>query len=174
MEIRVFRRHRWLPILGALIIGLLVGVIARLWMRWISTDPEFSWGGTMGIILGFGIFALAQALVYLFINPSRQRWSVALVRVFGALFSLQLFAAAGAIMFPMVLTGTLALWRQRWFTWLRVVFAAICIGWTLFVAKSEILDKFGWSLVTIGRVTLMLSLYAFIIRALKSTVGTRS
>ena len=30
--------------------GFLLGIIARLWMRWISTDPEFTWSGSIYIV----------------------------------------------------------------------------------------------------------------------------
>lgn len=37
-------------------LGLAWGVAARVWMRLISTAPEFSWAGTLGIIGLSGIF----------------------------------------------------------------------------------------------------------------------
>ena len=36
--------------------GALLGVMARLWMRFISEDPEFTWNGTLFIIGGFATF----------------------------------------------------------------------------------------------------------------------
>jgi len=35
------------------IAGLAVVVVARAWMRWITVDPEFSWSGTIGIVVVF-------------------------------------------------------------------------------------------------------------------------
>ena len=44
--------------------GLTLGVVARLWMRWIVTDPEFTWGGTIGILVGFTLFFTAHSTVF--------------------------------------------------------------------------------------------------------------
>ena len=35
-----------LLLVGGLVGGLLWGALARVWMRFISTDPEFTWDGT--------------------------------------------------------------------------------------------------------------------------------
>ena len=40
--------------MGGLAGGLAWGVIPRLWMRFISTNPEFTWSGTLFIVIGFG------------------------------------------------------------------------------------------------------------------------
>jgi hypothetical protein len=43
-------------IAGYFLTGLVLGVIARFWMRWISTDPEFSLSGTIFIVGAFALF----------------------------------------------------------------------------------------------------------------------
>ena len=46
-----------LPVMSTLAIGVLggaaLGIVARAWMRLISEDPEFSWSGTLFIVIGF-------------------------------------------------------------------------------------------------------------------------
>jgi len=160
------RNHPRLIIPVGLLAGLLSGVIARAWMRWISTDPEFSWSGTLGIVIGFTIFGAIQATVYVV----RKKRLAILARGIGTIFSLQLFVAAGAIMFPTVLTLSLALWREAWIPWVRVSLAVIGTAIWVLIIKSEIIDNFGWSIVTIGRILLFGCIYAPIIWALGATV----
>ena len=53
--------------------GFSLGVIARLWMRWITTDPEFTWSGTLGIVIGFTLFGTAHSLLYYFKRPAQTK-----------------------------------------------------------------------------------------------------
>jgi hypothetical protein len=48
-------------IAGYFLTGLAIGVIARFWMRWISTDSEFSWSGTILIVGAFALFFTTQS-----------------------------------------------------------------------------------------------------------------
>jgi len=43
--------------------GAALGVTARAWMRFIADHPEFTWTGTMFIVIGFTVFGSTQALV---------------------------------------------------------------------------------------------------------------
>lgn len=150
--------------------GLVLGTIARAWMRWISTDPEFSWGGTLGIVIFFGIFGAAQAAVYLYRRSKHANWRVNVARGFGVFFSLQLFIAAGAIMFPSVVMASLAAWRDTWKKWIRILLAIFSASLIIRIIAGEIVDNFGWSFATVGRILLFLAIYTVIVRALKSTV----
>jgi len=90
--------------------GMTVGVLARVWMRWISTDPEFSWSGSIFIVMSFTIFFTAQSIVAIFRRRVRSRRATTLVRVLGVLLSLPLFSAAGAVMLPTVAIASIVLW----------------------------------------------------------------
>ena len=48
--------------------GFIFGVVARLWMRWISTEPEFTWSGSIFIVSGFVVFATSQSIIGLLRN----------------------------------------------------------------------------------------------------------
>lgn len=90
-----------------LLLGAAWGVLARIWMRWVSTDHSFSWAGTLGII---GIAATAGALLGL-VHAARQRrgswwWRLAAVP------TLLLFAGAGIPLLPAYLLGGWA-WGSR-------------------------------------------------------------
>ena len=46
------------------LVGVAWGVVARVWMRLISTSPEFSWAGTLGIFAATGICGLALGVIH--------------------------------------------------------------------------------------------------------------
>ncbi len=164
-------KHPRLVIPAGFLAGLIVGSGARAWMRWISTDPEFTWGGTLGIVIGFAIFGAVQGAVYLVRSKERRRWVIILARILGTVFSLQLFVAAGAIMFPTVFLLSLAIWRKSWIKLARIFLAALGgLIWVLII-KTQILDYYDWNIATIGRILLFGLIYASIIWALKSTVS---
>lgn len=94
-------------------LGLLWGVAMRVWMRFISTSPEFSWSGTLFI---FG----ASTVVGMVLGLARHRR-----RVGGAgwwrlsLLALGLLGAGGAVMWPTVILWGVAFGRRatRWLSW---------------------------------------------------------
>lgn len=102
---RAFARSH--PILAGAGIGFGWGIAMRLWMRFISTSPEFSWGGTLMIL---GVSAAVGALLG-FARLRRARHGVGWWR-FTAL-SLLLLGAAGAAMWPAVILGSIAIGRRR-------------------------------------------------------------
>lgn len=170
---RYFQKHLYLIIPAGLVGGLLGGIIARSWMRWISTTPEFSWSGTLGIVISFAIFGAVQSAVYIVRSKPQRKWLLVLVRSLGVIFTLPLFVAAGAIMFPTVLTISLAKWRGKWKSWIRIPLSLIGLGFWGNIIYLEIIKDFGWSIATIGRILLMGIIYSGIIYALKPTISAR-
>lgn len=113
---RRFARH---PVWYGMVGGLLWGAVMRAWMRYISTDPEFSWGGT-GFILGASaIVGTAMGAAWL----RRERQGRGVWRFLG-LTVLLVGTGAGAVMLPSVLLGALAFGRT---SWRRVVRAALLV-----------------------------------------------
>ena len=106
------------------------GVLARIWMRLISTDPGFSWSGTLLIVglaalLGAGVGTLAQA-----VRAGRSRWwSLAVVP------GLLIFFSPGMLLAPSFLVGALAYARRgrllRGLGW--TVIALTAVGGVLMV-----------------------------------------
>lgn len=83
------------------------GVLARIWMRLISTEPEFSWVGTLSII---GLAAVLGAGVGL-VDAARRAgrtswWTLAVVP------GLLLFMSPGMLLAPCFLLGGLV-WNAR-------------------------------------------------------------
>lgn len=105
-------------------VGTLYGALLRTWMRFVSTDHEFSWSGTGYIVGIFAVLGLMAGLVGL---GRRRGWGRSLVglRVVGAVLALGCFMAAGALMFPTVVPAALGLARTDWPKWLRLALIAL-------------------------------------------------
>ncbi len=154
---------------GALV-GIVLGVIARAWMRWISTDPEFSWNGTIGILIGFVVFFTLHATV---LFGRRKGWSrrwLTVTRVVAAILSLGIFSAAGAAMLPTVLTASLGLARTDWPRFVRRVLIVLSLVIPFFLVR-DIGSDFGWNPITAGRVLLFVLIYHVIISVARITVA---
>ena len=109
------RRIPWpLVLLGGLAGGLVWGIHARVWMRFISTDPEFTWAGTLFIVFGFGVAGLAQSAASLGRRADLRRSRLTTVRVATFASLLPLGAAAGGPVFPTIVLAPLALTHAEW------------------------------------------------------------
>jgi hypothetical protein len=163
-------RPRTLPTLAAGSLGgLALGIAARLWMRLIADDPEFTWNGTLFIVAGFMLFGLTQSIAAVARRrPRSRRWTLPVVRLVGCVGMLPLFVAAGAVMLPTVVGGGLASARVEWTRPMRAMCVAVAVGPVLFVGH-DLADTFGWSLHTLAGFVAMLAVYGTIIRAARFT-----
>lgn len=130
-------------------IGLAWGVLARLFMRLISTQPSFSWLGTAMILLFsallwglIGVVAAARA-------GGRSRWWR-----LAPLPGLFLFGGAGLVMLPGIVAVGLALLArgQRWRVWLV---AAASVGMYTLVKVLEDETLLGPRTQTLGNVLMV-------------------
>jgi len=103
------------------IAGLVWGAFARLWMRWISTDAEFSWSGTNFILGAFAVVGLSQSAAYLGRRAELRRGPLTALRLVTTVCLLPLGMGAGMLLFPTVVLAPLAWFRTRWPAWLRGV-----------------------------------------------------
>lgn len=165
----IVAQRGWKIILGAVFGGFVLGVVARLWMRWISTDPEFSWGGTLGIVISFTIFATTQATIYVLRRRVISRRLTSVIRGVGTFFTLPLFTAAGAIMFPTVILASIAIWRKKIDKKVRIALFLISLVIPV-IQIMEIGSDFGWNFVTLGRSLLFILIYSVVILLLKPTL----
>ena len=94
-------------------VGLVYGAVLRLWMRFVSTEPEFTWSGTGYIVGAFTVLGLMAGLVDLGHRRGRRRTLLA-TRVVGSVLALGCFTAAGATMFPTIVPASLAVARTDW------------------------------------------------------------
>lgn len=96
-------------------------------MRLISTDPAFSWTGTLFIVLGFGIAGLGQAGAYLGRRAGLRRSRMTVLRVVAFATLLPLGMAAGGPMLPAVVVVSLAISHTDWSRPTRVVVGAVAV-----------------------------------------------
>lgn len=83
---------------GAL--GAAWGVLARIWMRLISSDPEFSWAGTLSILGLASVLGAGVGVVHVARRSGRSRWWTLAV-----LPGLVLFASPGMVLAASFLLG---------------------------------------------------------------------
>jgi hypothetical protein len=96
-------------------------------MRFISTDPEFTWTGTLFIVIGFGIGGLAQAGAYLGRRAGLRRSRMTVLRVAAFAGMLPLGMAAGGPMFPTVVLAPLAITHTEWSGRMRLLVGVIAL-----------------------------------------------
>lgn len=156
----------WLLIPFGALGGAILGIVARGWMRWISTDPEFTWAGTLFIVLGFTVFGSLQGLASASRRRGRRRARLTAARVAGVVGMMPLFFAAGGLMAPTVLLGGLAVWRTDWRRWIRGL-SAVIAGGPVVVVGTQVAGDFG-VLGAVARLIGLVVIYAVIVAATSS------
>ena len=120
-------RGAWRLVLLAPLVGAAGGAVARGWMRLISDEPEFSWSGTLAVVVAFALLATGHAVAWAARRrATRRRWTT-LCRSIGAVLTLAIFVGAGAIMLPTVLGASLARWRSDWSRRARLIAGATAV-----------------------------------------------
>ena len=107
-----------MTIAGGALTGAVWGVAARLWMRSIATDPQFTWSGTAYIVAVPTIVGLCMGIV-------RSSRAPKVSRFFGVASAVLLGMGAGMLMLPTVLLGSVANARRRWHAVFRILLAAL-------------------------------------------------
>jgi hypothetical protein len=137
-----------------LVLGAAWGAAARGWMRLVSTEPEFSWEGTLMIIglaafLGLLVGAVTSAL-----RHGRSGWWRVAV-----LPGLLLFMSPGMVMLPGCVVGGLAAARRTPRGWLVAVGAAavVPVVMTFTAASGDPVRVRLWLLVGMTALTLVLA-----------------
>jgi hypothetical protein len=115
---------------GALL-GLAVAVLARWWMRLVAHDPEFTWGGTIAILVVFTIFGSCTGLVGAALDRGRSPWW----RV-AAVPGLAAFLAQGIVVLPLALLSA-SLFARRGPLWSRWALAGAGIVGTVAIADDQ-------------------------------------
>jgi hypothetical protein len=150
--------------------GGVLGALARSWMRLISTEPEFTWAGSLFITIAFAVFGLGQAISWTARRRSWRRPGVTAARVVGTVFGLAIFGGAGSLMLPTVLFGALAAWRTDWARLGRVLAAIVALPAAVFVVAS-LVGELGWGVRCLAGVAGFAAIYGVVIVALGPTVA---
>jgi hypothetical protein len=137
-----------------LALGTAWGVAARIWMRLVSDQPEFSWAGTLGIL---GLAALLGGLVGGVTRALREGrsgwWRLAVVP------GLVLFMSPGMVLLPGCVLGGIAAARRSVRGWLVAVGAAVGapVVFLFAVAGQESRSVIVWGLVGMPVLTLAIA-----------------
>ena len=148
----------WAAIMAGLLVGALWGVVARIWMRVISAEYEFTLNGTLSIIGIFAVFGLGQTVAAVARRSARSRKRQNLARAFAVVTTVPMGLAAGAQMFPTLVLAAVALGRTDWRRVARVGLALLAAAPTFFVLRQLVDDLSLWRAL-LGWV-LMLVIYA--------------
>jgi hypothetical protein len=153
---------------GFLVGGFVWGIVARLWMRLITADPEFTWSGTLFILVAFTIAGTAQGVALAVRRRGSARGVQTIVRTVALVLALPLGAGAGIVMLPTLVTGSVAVGRTDWRWGWRVAVGTIAVVNT--VAMIPLLHAdLPWARTLVGWAT-MLVVYAVMIGAIALTV----
>lgn len=162
-------QHRLLPLQG-LLAGAAVGVLARAWMRLITTDvPHFSWSGTLFIV---GAFALLGGVSGAVVGARRRGWrgrAMTLLRAAGLVGAVPLATGAGIVLAPTLLLGALAAGRTTWPAALRGVLAVLATVPVLLVHGQAWRDGLGAERA-LAALLLCLLVYGVLVVALAQSV----
>ena len=145
-------------IIATALCGTAWGIAARIWMRLISTDPHFTWSGTLYIVIVPTIIGLATGIARI--------WPRRSLRLVGVLSTIPLGAAAGSLALPTILLGSVAYGSTRMRPMVRLVFVLLAAA-PVAVVTVEIARGFG-----VLRVLAMTTLYLGLCAALIAVVAT--
>lgn len=129
-------------------LGILWGLAMRAWMRFISTDPEFSWAGTIFIIAAA---AIAGGLLA-FARHRRRLGGIGWWRT--TILALLLLGAGGSVMWPTIILGAVAIGRRH-VRWIAVVFGLGAAIAQIPVLQDAIFDNWQLSLFEQGVATVV-------------------
>ena len=147
-------------------------MIARIWMRFISTDPEFTWSGTLFIVIGFGIAGLAQSGAYLGRRAGLPRSRMTVLRVVTFAGLLPLGMAAGGQVFPTVILAPLAIAHIEWSRRTRLFVGSMALL-PAAIAISSFFKDLSAPRATAGSLW-FLGIYAGIVWAARFTLGPQT
>ena len=119
-----------------------VGVAARVWMRIISTDPQFTWGGSLAIVLVATIPGIGMGVVL-----ATRRWRRT-ARAVGVVTVLPLGIGIGIVMLPTIALGAVAM-RQRC-PRRRAVIGGLAVLSAGFLVGLALLDELSATRAAVG------------------------
>ena len=99
-------------VLGGAGLGLVWGIVARIWMRLISTNPEFSISGTVAILVIATVFGAWTGFAYAARRRGWRRWGHYLPRSLVVAFFIPFGIAGGLPLMLTVLVATLGVTQR--------------------------------------------------------------
>ncbi len=102
----------WVAILGGAGLGLVWGIAARIWMRLISTNPEFTMEGTAGILIITTVFGAWAGLAFVARRRGWRGWRHYAPRSLAVIFFIPFGIAGGMPLMLTVLVATLGITQR--------------------------------------------------------------
>ena len=156
------RPQAWAAMLTGGVLGLVWGVTARLWMRLISTDPEFSVGGSAFIVAIPTVFGICAGLAFAARRRGWTRWRHYVPRALTVAFFIPFGFGGGMPLMLTVLLATLAV------TW--PVVPRIVLGVLLLLILAAVAAASGVNLIAaVLLVTLAVTYVAWKLVALRAS-----
>lgn len=118
----------WAAIVGGAGLGLLWGIAARIWMRLISTHPEFSIPGTAAILIIATLFGAFTGLAFAARRRGWPGWGHYVPRILAVMFFIPFGMAGGLPLMLTVLVATLGLTRRAAVGWWVVAGLALLLA----------------------------------------------
>ncbi len=114
MPLDATERHPpvWAAVLGGAGLGLVWGIAARLWMRLITTTPEFSIPGTAGILIITTVFGVCVGLAFVARRRGWRGWGHYVPRCLAVIFFIPFGIAGGLPLMLTVLVATLGITQR--------------------------------------------------------------
>ena len=114
MHLDALERHPvvWATILGGAGLGLVWGIAARIWMRLISTKPEFTISGTAGILIITTVFGAWAGLAFVARRRGWRGWGHYVPRSLAVIFFIPLGIAGGLPLMLTVFVATLGITQR--------------------------------------------------------------
>lgn len=127
--------------------GAVWGAVARGWMRFVSGAPEFTWNGTVSILIIFALFGLGQALALIVHRSGRGRAAPVVGHVVAIAATVPLGLGAGGPLLPSIIVGALALGSVALRPQARLALVLVAATPTLFVLRQLLDDIEAWRAV---------------------------
>lgn len=161
----------WTAMLAGAGLGLLWGTVGRIWMRLISTNHEFSIGGT-AIVLGVPVlFGICTGLAFAVRRRGLPGWRHYVSRVLAGLVFIPFGIGAGAPLMLTVLVATLGIARTDWLLLIRRVLVLVAAVGIAVVCWFIVMDKPG--LMALWNVAVYVVLTGSLVLGLRVAVAPR-
>jgi hypothetical protein len=118
----------WAAVAGGAGLGLLWGLAARIWMRLLSTHPEFTISGTAMILVLATQLGLFTGLAYAARRRGWRRWRLYVPRTLAVLSVVVLGVGQGAPMVLLALLAALAVTQRRWWRPVRALLGLLALA----------------------------------------------